>query len=194
MANKANLIDSYTEMAPRYEQVVDSKLSHFGGWSYSGFINPLLTSAPVRQQETILDIFDRTGVIAALLEKAGHPRNQNHGLDTTMSMRLYARQRPGDPYHHAGKHLVCDSAMVVPCSNSSFTQAICSLATLQMEVKMSIKESVRGLKKGGKLIIADMGVSKVLKFPGMKFFVRIALFIYFILVENKSRKIVEEAA
>jgi hypothetical protein len=63
-----------------------------------------------------------------------------------------------------------------------------------MEVKMSIKESVRGLKKGGKLLIADMGVSKVLKFPGMKFFVRIALFIYFILVENKSRKIVEEAA
>ena len=194
MANKANLIDSYTEMAPRYEQVVDSKLSHFGGWSYSGFINPLLASAPVRPQETIMDVSDRTGVIAVLLEKAGHPRNQNHGLDTTMSMRLYARQRPGDPYHHAGKHLLCASAMEMPCANSSFTQVICSLATLQMDVKMSIKESVRGLQKGGKLIIADMGLSKVLKFPGMKFFVRIALFIYFILVENKSRKIVEEAA
>jgi ubiquinone/menaquinone biosynthesis C-methylase UbiE len=187
MANKSNIIESFTEMAPRYEQVVDSELNRFWGWSYSGFINLLLASTPIQPQDIILDVATGTGVIPDLLEKAGHPRNQIHGLDITMSMLLHAKQRLGDEDGQVKQHLLCASAMEMPYANSSFTQVICGLATHHMDVHTMIQESVRVLQDGGKLTIADVGGSNVLKIPGVKFFVRIALYIYFALAENKSR-------
>jgi len=187
MANKANIIESFTEMAPRYEQVVDSELYRFWGWSYSGFINLLLASTPIQPQDIILDVATGTGVIPGLLEKAGHPRNQIYGLDITMSMLLHAKQRLRDEDGQVKQHLVCASAMEMPYANYSFTQVICGLATHHMDVHTMIQESVRVLQDGGKLTIADVGGSNVLKIPGVKFFVRIALYIYFALAENKIR-------
>ena len=80
MEDKANIIDAFSEMAPRYEKVVDSELNRFWGWSYLGFINLLLASTPVQPQDIILDVATGTGVIPSLLEKAGHPCNQIHGF------------------------------------------------------------------------------------------------------------------
>jgi len=194
MEDKANIIEAFSEMAPRYEQVVDSELNRFWGWSYSGFINLLLTSMPVQPQDIILDVATGTGVIPSLLEKAGHPSNQIHALDITMSMLLHARRRLGDQDGHTHQHLVCASAMNMPYANSDFTQVICGLATHHMDVKMLILESYRVLRSGGKLTIADAGGSSIWKFPGVKFLVQIAAFIYFFLVENKSRAWAETSA
>ena len=57
-----------------------------------------------------------------------------------------------------------------------------------------IQECHRVLQSGGKLTIADVGGSNIWKFPGVKFLVRMCLFIYFILVENKSRAWAEARA
>jgi ubiquinone/menaquinone biosynthesis C-methylase UbiE len=57
-----------------------------------------------------------------------------------------------------------------------------------------IHESVRILQSGGKLTIADVGGSNVLKIPVVKFFVRIVLFVYFVLTENKNRAWAESKA
>jgi ubiquinone/menaquinone biosynthesis C-methylase UbiE len=187
MEDKANIIEAFSEMAPRYEQVVDSELNRFWGWSYYGFINLLLASTPVQPQDIILDVATGTGVIPSLLEKAGHPCNQIHGLDITMSMLMRAKRRLGDQNSHANQNLVCASAMEMPYANSGFSQVICGLATHHMDVKELILESYRVLRSGGKLTIADVGGSNLWKFPGVKFLVRIIAFIYFFLAENKSR-------
>ena len=134
-----------------------------------------------------MDVATGTGVIPSLLEKAGHPRNQIHALDITMAMLVLARQRLGIQDGRGNQHLVCASAMQMPYADSSFTQVICGLATHHMNVNQLALESIRILQSGGKLTIADVGGSNILKFPGVKFIVRIALFIYFSLVENKSR-------
>ncbi|MGD0879355.1 MAG: methyltransferase domain-containing protein [Anaerolineales bacterium] len=194
MEDKAIIIEAFTEMAPRYEQLVDSELNRFWGWSYSGFVNLLLASAPIQPQDIILDVATGTGMIPALLEKAGHPRNQIHALDITMSMLFHARQRLGAQDGSDIQHLVCASAMQMPYADSSFTQVICGLATHHMNVNQLAQESIRILQNGGKLTIADVGGANILKFPGVKFIVRIALFIYFMLVENKSRAWAESRA
>ena len=194
MEDKAIIVEAFTEMAPRYEQVVDSELNRFWGWSYSGFVNLLLASAPIQPQDIILDVATGTGVIPSLLEKSGHPRNQIHALDITMSMLLHARQRLGIQGGGENQHLVCASAMQMPYADSSFMQVICGLATHHMDVNQFILESIRILQSGGRLTIADVGGANILKIPGMKFIVRIALFIYFSLVENKTRAWAESRA
>jgi ubiquinone/menaquinone biosynthesis C-methylase UbiE len=187
MKDKDNIIDAFSEMAPRYEKVVDSELNRFWGWSYNGFINLLLASTPVQPQDIILDVATGTGVIPYQLEKAGHPPNQIHGLDITMSMLLHARRRLAVQNGHANQNLACASAMNMPYANSGFTQVICGLATHHMDVNKLILESYRVLRTGGKLTIADAGGSSYWKIPGVKFLLRIAAFIYFFFVENKSR-------
>ena len=187
MKDKAYIIDAFSEMAPKYELVVDSELNRFWGWSYNGFVNLLLASTPVQQQDIILDVATGTGVIPYRLEKDGHPRNQIHGLDITMSMLVHAKRRLGVHEDHTSQNLVCASAMDMPYVNSGFTQVICGLATHHMDVKKLIHECYRVLRSGGKLTIADAGGSSLWKFPGVKFLLRIAAFVYFFLVENKSR-------
>ena len=95
MAEKAHIVEAFSELAPRYEQVVDSELNRFWGWSYKAFVTRLLASTAVHPQDIILDVATGTGVIPSLLEKDGHPRSQIHGLDITMSMLLHAKRRPG---------------------------------------------------------------------------------------------------
>lgn len=194
MKDKDNIIDAFSEMAPRYEQVVDSELNRFWGWSYNGFINILLAATCIQPQDIILDVATGTGVIPYQLEKAGHAHNQIHGLDITMSMLLHAKRRLGVQDGHLNQNLVCASAMNMPYTNSSFTQVICGLATHHMDVKELIFECSRVLRSGGRLTIADAGGSGLWKFPGVKFLLRIAAFIYFFLVENKSRAWAETSA
>ena len=194
MKDKENLVEAFSEMAPRYEQVVDSELKRFWGWSYSGFVNILLASVPLKPNDIILDIATGTGVIPSLLNKAGHPLNQIHGLDITMAMLILAKRRLADRNGHVNQNLVCASAMEMPYANSVFTKVTCGLATHHMNVKQLISESHRVLQSQGKLTIADAGGSNLWKFPGMKFLLRIAAFIYFFLVENKSRALAETKA
>jgi ubiquinone/menaquinone biosynthesis C-methylase UbiE len=187
MEDKATLIEAFSELAPRYEQVVDSELQRFWGWSYTGFVNILLASTPIEPQDIILDIATGTGVIPCLLEKAGHPRNQIHGLDITMAMLMHAKRRI-DPKDGCGKqNLVCASAMEMPYANSGFSQVTCGLATHHMNVEKLALESYRILQSGGKITIADVGGSSLLKNPVVKFFARMIVFCYFILHENISR-------
>lgn len=194
MEDKANIIEAFSEMAPRYEQVVDSELNRFWGWSYTGFINLLIASTSIHPKDIILDVATGTGVIPALLEKAGHPHERIHGLDITMSMLKHAKRRLEEQDDHKKQNLACASAMNMPYADSSFTQVICGLATHHMDVRELILESHRVLRSGGKLTIADAGGSSYWKIPGVKFLLRIAAFIYFFLVENKSRAWAETKA
>jgi ubiquinone/menaquinone biosynthesis C-methylase UbiE len=194
MEDKANLIEAFSELAPRYEQVVDSELQRFWGWSYTGFVNILLASTPIEPKDIILDIATGTGVIPCLLEKAGHPRNQIHGLDITIAMLMHAKRRI-DPKDGCGKqNLVCASAMEMPYANSGFSQVTCGLATHHMNVEKLILESYRILQNDGKITIADVGGSSLLKIPVVKFIARMIVFCYFILHENISRAWAETSA
>jgi ubiquinone/menaquinone biosynthesis C-methylase UbiE len=111
-----------------------------------------------------------------------------------MSMLTRARKKMA-----AGKvldqvDLICASAMDIPYAGESFELVTCALATHHMDVSQLLAETWRILQAGGRLSIADVGGSSLWKLPVIKFLLRIAAFVYFLLKENIHRAWAESDA
>ena len=195
MANKENIIETFTELAPRYEEVVNAELDRFWGWSYAGFVNQLILATPIPEQGRLLDLATGTGVIPITVAANGfHPRSKSaivagriHGLDITMSMLGRAKEKIVAGNIEKQIDLVCASAMDIPYANGSFTLVTCALATHHMDAGLLLSESWRILRDEGMLSIADVGGSRLWKLPIVKFLLRIAALGYFLLSENIHR-------
>jgi demethylmenaquinone methyltransferase / 2-methoxy-6-polyprenyl-1,4-benzoquinol methylase len=194
MHDKENIIETFTELAPRYEEVVDAELSRFWGWSYTGFVNQLFQATPIPQQGRILDLATGTGVIPIKVATEGPSQNRIHGLDITMSMLARAKKKLVVGEIQERVDLVCASAMEVPYTNEAFELVTCALATHHMDVKLLLSESWRILREDGRLSIADVGGSNLWELPVVKLFLRIAAFVYFLFKENINRAWAEAGA
>ena len=194
MNEKENIIETFTELAPRYEEVVNAELDRFWGWSYIGFVNQLIQATPIPKKGKMLDLATGTGVIPITVASNGYGMSRVHGLDITMSMLARARKKlvSGDIKNQVD--LVCASAMDIPYASESFDLVTCALATHHMDVKLLLSEAWRILHEDGMLSIADVGGSKLWKNPVIKFFLRIAAFVYFLLQENVHRAWAESDA
>ena len=84
--------------------------------------------------------------------------------------------------------------MDIPYASESFNLVTCALATHHMDVALLLSESWRILAQDGMLSIADVGGSDLWKSPVVKFFLRIAAFIYFLFTENIHRAWAEAEA
>jgi demethylmenaquinone methyltransferase/2-methoxy-6-polyprenyl-1,4-benzoquinol methylase len=194
MNDKAHIIDTFTELAPRYEEVVNAELNRFWGWSYAAFVSQLIEMTPISERGRMLDLATGTGVIPRKVISGGLRRNPMHGLDITMSMLMRAKKKLLAEEIQDQVHLVCASAMEIPYGSESFDLVTCALATHHMEVRQLLAETSRILHKGGLLSIADVGGSDLWKLPIVKFFLRIAAFLYFVIKENASRAWAEAEA
>jgi len=187
MNNKENIVETFTELAPRYEEVVNAELDRFWGWSYNGFVNQLIQHTPIPANGMILDIATGTGVIPIKVATEMGNSNRLHGLDITYSMLANAKRKIGAQKLSDQIDLVCASAMSIPYASESFDLVTCALATHHMDVKLLLLESGRILRENGILSIADVGGSSLWKLPIVKFFLRIAAFVYFLFKENLHR-------
>ena len=194
MSEKENIIETFTELAPRYEEVVDSELQQFWGWSYTGFVNQLIQMTPIPQRGRMLDIATGTGVIPIKVATERLGKSRIHGLDITISMLTRAQKKLTERNIRDKVDLVCASGMDVPYANGSFDLVTCALATHHMDVKLLLSEIHRILADGGILSIADVGGSNLWKSPIVKFFLRILAFHYFLLKENINRAWAESDA
>lgn len=194
MSDKAHIIETFTELAPRYEEVVNAELNRFWGWSYIGFVNRLIQMTPVSERGRMLDLATGTGVIPIKIISEGLSRNPIHGLDITRSMLVRAKKKVIDGNIQDVVNLVCASAMEIPYANGSFDLVTCALATHHMDVRLLLSETYRILLNGGMLSIADVGGSNLWKLPIVKFFLRIAAFAYFLLKESLNRAWAEAEA
>lgn len=208
MINKDNIIETFSELSPRYEEVVNAELNRFWGWSYTGFIHQLIQSTPIPEKGRMLDLATGTGVIPAKVATGGQldasrdnlhgnstpVPSRIHGLDITMSMLVRARQKMVINELLNRVDLVCASAMDIPYASGSFHLVTCALATHHMDVRLLLAEAWRVLHGGGTLSIADVGGSDIWKMPVVKFFLRIAAFVYFLFTENVHRAWAEAGA
>ena len=194
MNDKENIIETFTELAPRYEEVVNAELNRFWGWSYEGFVNHLIQATPIPKKGKLLDLATGTGIIPITVASNGHGMSRVHGLDITMSMLARAKKKlvPGDNKKQID--LVCASAMDIPYAKESFDLVTCALATHHMDIRLLLSESWRILRENGMLSIADVGGSRLWKSPIVKFFLRIAAFLYFLFQENIHRAWAEAEA
>jgi ubiquinone/menaquinone biosynthesis C-methylase UbiE len=194
MNDKAHIIDTFAELAPRYEEVVNAELNRFWGWSYAAFVSQLIQITPIPEGVKMLDLATGTGVIPRKVISTGLRRSPIHGLDITRSMLVRARKKIIAEEIQHQVHLVCASAMEIPYVCESFDLVTCALATHHMDVRQLLAETSRVLHKGGMLSIADVGGSELWKLPVVKFFLRIAAFVYFMIKENVSRAWAEAEA
>lgn len=188
------LIEAFTDMAPDYEQKVNSELNLFWGWSYKSFLIELLERTPIHRNDLILDVATGTGVISHHLASKGLSQNPIHALDITLPMLKKTRERFKNSNIEKQGELVCGSAMEMPYNQETFTLVICGLATHHMNVDEFISESHRILTSDGRLSIIDAGGSLNWNLPGMKFIIRCAAYIYFLFTENHFRAWAESSA
>lgn len=194
MDDQANIINTFTELAPRYEEVVDSELSFLWGWGYEKFISTFLENIPINDGDKVLDVATGTGEIPLNLKQKGIPQNHIHGLDITHSMLERAKIRlTGNP-EPCTVRLVCASAMQMPYSSQSFQVVTCALATHHMAAEKLIHEMFRVLQFGGTVSIVDVGASKLWKIPGVKMIIRITAFVLFLFRESLNRAWAEARA
>ncbi len=194
MREKRAIIDAFTDLAPRYEETVDSELKRFWGWSYDGFIENLINMTPLNEDDVVLDVATGTGVIPRKLIARGKTRGKIIGLDITLAMLQKAAGRLAAARPEVPVRLTCASAMGMPYRNEHFDVIVCGLATHHLDVPLVLSEMFRVLKAGGRLTIADVGGSAAWRKPVWNFLIRAATFLYFLPKEGRARALSEAAA
>ena len=192
--NNENIIQTFTEMAPNYEEIVSSELTRFWGVSYHEFINMLIKFTPIQNDAKILDIATGTGVIPLKIRNKFGNNHYIHGLDITHSMLMNAQQNLDANNQRNSIDFTCASAMEMPYAQKSFDLIFCGLATHHMNVEMLLEEVNRILRFGGQLSFADVGSTKLWKIPGVKWIIGLLAYVYYFLKEGANRAWAEASA
>ena len=193
MEEKEVVVEAFTELAPRYESVVNNELKKFWGWSYQGFINFLIENTPINDGELLLDIATGTGVIPRAVMQA-NTDCKIVGIDITQAMLRHGKQKLGGNLFGKKVFLTTGDAMRMPFAPSSFNLIMCGLATHHMQVDQLSAEIYRILNENGRFSLADVGGSKFWRNPINRFFIKILAFFYFLITENKDRAWAEASA
>lgn len=194
MEEQQQIIDTFTEMAPRYEELMNSELNRFWGFTYEGFVSQFLDGLQTKQDDVILDIATGTAFIPSYLIRHQKPFKKVIGLDLTYHMLYNARRNIGDAWKNQGPGLICASAHEMPLKPGCIDRAICCLATHHMDVDLLLDNIYRSLMPGGVAHLADAGGSSKWKNGIVRFFIKSAAFVYFLFAENHSRAVAESAA
>ena len=194
MGEKHYIVEAFSEIASRYEQVVDAELQRFWGWSYDGFVDHMVDLTEIHSGDHLLDVATGTSVIPLKIVARGDPVGKITGLDITYSMLDKGRQKIAKC--GAGKLIssVCGNAMVMPFNNAGFDVILCGLATHHLDVSVLLNEMVRLLRPGGRLTIADVGGAAAWRKPPISWAIRSATFLYFLPKEGYARARAESAA
>jgi demethylmenaquinone methyltransferase/2-methoxy-6-polyprenyl-1,4-benzoquinol methylase len=193
--NDQNLIiDTFEELSPRYEEVVDAELNLFWGWRYQDFVNSLLKMTHIKEQDRVLDIATGTGVIPTRIANENGAVRSLHGLDITYGMLARAQKKFLEAQVRREIRLACASAMEMPYANHSFDLVFCGLATHHMSVPKLLSEMYRILGEEGRIAVADVGSSPLWNIPGVRLLLWVGAFIYFFFKENPDRAWAEASA
>jgi ubiquinone/menaquinone biosynthesis C-methylase UbiE len=194
MSEKQDIIQAFTELSPRYEQVVDAELKKFWGWSYDGFIDNLINLSQIKDDDVVLDVATGTGVIPLRLVDRGKAGGKIVGLDITLAMLNRAQEKIRSRGIQFPIRLTCASAMGMPYKSNTFDVILCGLATHHLDVPVVLSEMYRILKPGGRLNIADVGGAAAWRLPGINHLIRMATFTYFLPKEGYARAKAEAKA
>jgi ubiquinone/menaquinone biosynthesis C-methylase UbiE len=194
MSDNRVIIEAFTELASRYEKVVDSELQRFWGWSYEGFIENLIDLAQVCEEDVVLDVATGTAIIPLMLTNKGKIKGKIVALDITLAMLEKAMRKINSNEITTRILLTCGSAMAMPFRDGLFDVILCGLATHHLDVPVVLAEMHRVLKASGKLTIADVGGTTAWRLPMIKAMIRVATFFYFLPGEGYARARSEAAA
>ena len=194
MNEQDHIIETFTEMASRYESLMNSELNRFWGVSYIDFIQELMNEIDFSNHQHILDIATGTAFIPQYISAQKIPYHHVVGLDLTLEMLSNAKEQINKNSSDSSIRLVCASAHAMPFQKHTFDIAICCLATHHMNIDLLLENIYLSLKPNGKFHIADVGGSKRWKIGIIRTFIKMIAFVYFMFTENLSRAQAESRA
>lgn len=194
MKEKQAVQEAFTELAPRYEKVLDYELRTFWGRSYQEYVNLLVEQSEISENQKILDIATGTAMIPRNISLRNIPGIHITGLDITESMLLQGKHALTNSVHQNNICLTCADAMTLPFAAESFDVIITGLASHHMDISRMLKEIKRTIKRNGRLSMIDAGVPPIWHFPIINGLVKVIAFVYFLFKENKTRAYAEAAA
>ncbi|MBM3138063.1 MAG: class I SAM-dependent methyltransferase [Chloroflexi bacterium] len=189
-----NIIAAFTEMAPRYERLMNDELNKFWGIDYPVFVRQLLSGLQSTDRHLILDVATGTSYIPLFLSSNLIPFKKIIGLDITYGMLAEGKRLLSAENISELVPQVSASALEMPFAAGIYDVVICCLATHHMEVNLLLENIIHVLKPGGKVLLADAGGSSAWKNSLVKGFIKIAAFFYFLFQENFSRAKAEMSA
>jgi ubiquinone/menaquinone biosynthesis C-methylase UbiE len=189
-----NIIAAFTEMAPRYERLMNDELNKFWGIDYPAFVSQLLSDFQSTETHQILDIATGTSFIPLSLARNQIPFKNIFGLDITYGMLAEGKKLLATEKINHRVPQVCASALELPFAAGIYDTVICCLATHHMDVNLLLENIFHVLKPGGLVLLADAGGSSAWKNAIVKGSVKIAAFFYFLIQENISRARAEMGA
>jgi len=194
LTEQEHIIETFSEMATRYEQLMNSELRRFWGIDYYSFIQEVLGEITTDHSYKVLDIATGTAFIPRNLINNGTNFSGITGLDITLDMLKNAKRLLGNTSQVENVDFVCASAHAMPFKSACFEIAICCLATHHMSVDRLLTETYSSLKPGGKFYIGDVGGSNKWKIQAVRSVIKIFAFFYFLFTENYSRARAESEA
>ena len=194
MVDTENIVETFTELAPRYEETMDGELQELWGIAYPDFVNDIVESIPVQEGDLVLDVATGTARIPlAFLRQAAVPCHVV-GLDITPAMLqgglvdIRARSLTDK------LHLVCGSAMEMPFADGLYDVITCGLGMHHLEVSRTLCEMGRLLKEGGNLVLVAVCAPRLWRIFPVSVILRLAVFVYFWLTNNRARARAESSA
>jgi ubiquinone/menaquinone biosynthesis C-methylase UbiE len=187
LTEQEHIIKTFSEMATRYEDLMNSELTRFWGIDYYSFIQEVLGDIATDASVKILDIATGTAFIPRSFLKDGVDFSRITGLDITLEMLKNARRLSADLPRAKFVDFVCASAHEMPFKNNCFEIAVCCLATHHMSVDQLLAEIQIALAPGGKFYIGDVGGSSRWRIGIIRLIIKLFAFIYFLFTENYSR-------
>lgn len=194
MDEQQNIIAAFSEMAPRYEQLMNDELNKFWGIDYPAFVSQLLSDFPSTDNHLILDIATGTSYIPLFLSRNKIPFKKICGLDITFGMLAQGKSLLAAEKIVHRMPQVCASALEIPFVAGVYDIVVCCLATHHMDVGLLLENILHVLKPGGLVLLADAGGSSAWKNSLIKGSVKLAAFFYFLVQENLSRAKAEMGA
>ncbi len=194
MEEQRHIIETFSEMAPRYEGLMNDELGRFWGVSYDEFVNVFLENLETKDDDIILDIATGTAFIPSYFVRHKKRYKEIIGLDITFQMLHNANRNIGFPNTKNSINLVCASAHEMPLKPGSINRAICCLATHHMDTNKLLANIYQALDPGGYAHIADVGGSAKWKNKAIRFFIKALAFLYFLVNENYHRAVAESSA
>lgn len=189
-----NIIAAFTEMAPRYERLMNDELNKFWGIDYPAFVSQLLSDFQSTDKHLILDIATGTSYIPFFLLRNHFSFKKIIGLDITYGMLAEGKRLIVAENTAHRMPQVCASALEIPFAVGMCDTVICCLATHHMDVNLLLENIFHVLKPGGTVLLADAGGSTAWKNFLVKGFVKVAAFLYFLFQENITRAKAEMGA
>ena len=194
MKEKQAIQEAFTDLAPRYEVVLNDELKTFWGWSYQEYVNLLVERTEISENQKILDIATGTAMIPRKIVQKNIPGIHITGLDITESMLLQGKHALSDPVYQNKINLTCGDAMSLPFAAESFDVIVTGLASHHMDISRMLNEIRRTIKKNGKLLMIDVGVTPIWHLPIIGGLTRVFAFVYFLFKQNMTRAFAEAFA